>query len=367
MGGSQVLELLARGIAVGAFLGMASLVLRGGASPARVTGALFAFAAAAHTLTQWPGAEIATALGWLMPMVRAFSVAGAGLFWAFVSELFEDGATLDWRRFAPAALLLTIGVGTLYAPQPQVLMFAHKIVGGALIVHALFLVASGWRNDLVESRRRLRGPILALALVYALAVNSVEAGELLVGSASALSPLGAGALMVLGLLSLAAFGQADADLFGPAVGAPGRPSAGKAPPDVAEVALEARPNLSGADRGAVDKLERFMAEERPYREEGLTIAALALRLKVPEHKLRRLINQGLGYRNFNDFLNRWRLAEVKAALADPAQAQVPVATIALDAGFGSLGPFNRAFKAETGLTPSAYRARALSSAPNPGA
>jgi AraC-like DNA-binding protein len=58
-------------------------------------------------------------------------------------------------------------------------------------------------------------------------------------------------------------------------------------------------------------------------------------------------------------VNRWRLTDAKAALADPGQASVPVSTIALDAGFGSLGPFNRAFKAETGLTPSEYRAQAL--------
>jgi AraC-like DNA-binding protein len=42
-------------------------------------------------------------------------------------------------------------------------------------------------------------------------------------------------------------------------------------------------------------------------------------------------------------------------LADPGQAEVPILTIALDAGFGSIGPFNRAFKAQTGLTPSEYR------------
>jgi len=34
---------------------------------------------------------------------------------------------------------------------------------------------------------------------------------------------------------------------------------------------------------------------------------------------------------------------------------VPVITIAMDAGFQSLGPFNRAFKATTGVTPTEYR------------
>jgi AraC-like DNA-binding protein len=39
---------------------------------------------------------------------------------------------------------------------------------------------------------------------------------------------------------------------------------------------------------------------------------------------------------------------------------VPVLTIALDAGFQSIGPFNRAFKTETGLTPTEYRKQAES-------
>jgi AraC-like DNA-binding protein len=34
---------------------------------------------------------------------------------------------------------------------------------------------------------------------------------------------------------------------------------------------------------------------------------------------------------------------------------VPILTIGLDAGFQSIDPFNRAFKAKTGMTPSEYR------------
>jgi AraC-like DNA-binding protein len=79
---------------------------------------------------------------------------------------------------------------------------------------------------------------------------------------------------------------------------------------------------------------------------------------MPEYRLRGLINDGLGHRNFNAFLNRYRLDDAKAALADPHQAEVPVLTIALDAGFQSLAPFNRAFKADTGLTPTEFRRRA---------
>nr|WP_246312359.1 helix-turn-helix domain-containing protein [Aquabacterium terrae] len=98
-----------------------------------------------------------------------------------------------------------------------------------------------------------------------------------------------------------------------------------------------------------------MHDERLYRQPGLTIGALANRLAVPEYRLRRLVNQRLGQRNFNSWLNGYRIADVRAALADPAQAEVPVLTLAMDAGFTSLGPFNRAFKAETGTTPTEYR------------
>jgi len=120
--------------------------------------------------------------------------------------------------------------------------------------------------------------------------------------------------------------------------------------------------LEPDDRPLVAALERLMTVERLYRQEGLTIGKLAQRQGLPEYRLRRLINQGLGYRNFAAFLNGYRLADARAALADPAQASVPILTIALDAGYSSLGPFNRSFKAEIGLTPSDFRRRALGEA-----
>jgi hypothetical protein len=110
-----MLELLARGAAVGAFVGLA-LVMARGLTPARLTGALFCLAAAAHTLTQLP--QSATALGWAWPPIWALSVMGAGLFWAFVLELFEDRSTLMLGQFAPALLLLLLGlVGALAPPS----------------------------------------------------------------------------------------------------------------------------------------------------------------------------------------------------------------------------------------------------------
>ena len=102
-------------------------------------------------------------------------------------------------------------------------------------------------------------------------------------------------------------------------------------------------------------LKHAFDTDRVYREEGLTIGRLAARLKTREHVLRRVINRGLGYSNFNAFLHAWRIDEACERLAREDQDHLPVLTIALDVGFGSVGPFNRAFKQRTGMTPTAWR------------
>lgn len=109
-------------------------------------------------------------------------------------------------------------------------------------------------------------------------------------------------------------------------------------------------------RHALDMLAAVRAQQL-HRRPGLTIGELAQALKLPEHRLRQLINQELGFRNFNAFLNRLRLDEVAGRLRDPAQDGVAITTIALDAGYASLGPFNRAFRDAHGLTPSEFRRR----------
>ena len=351
MDDAEILEVLARGAAAGVFLGLAVVIGRGGYSPARGTGALFCLAAAAHTLTQLSRIELA--LGWAWLPIWALSVMGAGLFWAFATQLFEDRQRVAVRRFAPAIALLTLGAVAAVTPAAasRALWLAHNLFGAALMTHVFFVIAAGWRGDLVEARRRLRGPILAAAALYAMAVIAVQILELLWRPADVLSPIAAAALLILSLAAIGMLLQADPELFAP----PAKPRPAEAP-------LSDMPAPSGEDAKIVGKLDRLMRGERTYREENLSSAALGVRVGVPEYKLRRLINRQLGHRNFNAYLNQWRLAEVAQALADPDQRDVPISTIALDAGFQSLGPFNRAFKAETGLTPTAFRAQALAGA-----
>ena len=98
-----------------------------------------------------------------------------------------------------------------------------------------------------------------------------------------------------------------------------------------------------------------MEEQKIYKKEGLTIRELAELMNEQEYRLRRLINGQLGFRNFNDFLNQYRINNACEILSDPAQTRKTILEIAYDLGYQSIGPFNKAFKDLKGATPTAYR------------
>ena len=102
-----------------------------------------------------------------------------------------------------------------------------------------------------------------------------------------------------------------------------------------------------------------MENDKLYQQEGLTIAGFAQHLSIHEYKLRNLINGELNYRNFNDFLNFYRIREVTENLSQPESSNTPVLTLALESGFRSLSSFNKAFKATHGITPTEFRKKTL--------
>jgi AraC-like DNA-binding protein len=128
----------------------------------------------------------------------------------------------------------------------------------------------------------------------------------------------------------------------------------------AEPAIATEETIDPRDKELLGQLISAMETDKVYREAGLTIRDLAERLNTPEHRLRVLINQGLGYRNFSAFLNSYRIDAIKAEFADPEKARIPVLTLAMDVGYNSLAPFNRAFRTTEGMTPTAYRQQLLS-------
>ena len=86
----------------------------------------------------------------------------------------------------------------------------------------------------------------------------------------------------------------------------------------------------------------------------LKVLDLSSALGEPEFKVSQCITGVMGYQNFNRLVNAYRIEQAKTALRENRERQI--LTIALDCGFNSIGPFNRAFKEEAGMTPRQYRA-----------
>jgi AraC-like DNA-binding protein len=117
----------------------------------------------------------------------------------------------------------------------------------------------------------------------------------------------------------------------------------------------AAPAIVEPDTRLLDRLRNLMDAERVYRDPELTFAAFVARMGAPEPAVRRLVNQALGHRHFRSFLNTYRVADARVALADPMRANDKMVAIAFDAGFASLASFNRAFKEIEGRPPSDFR------------
>jgi AraC-like DNA-binding protein len=98
----------------------------------------------------------------------------------------------------------------------------------------------------------------------------------------------------------------------------------------------------------------LMTKERPYRDPDLTLPALAERLDTTPHKLSEVLNTELS-QTFYDFVNSYRVEEVRRRLAASESKHLNVLTLAMDAGFASKSTFNQVFKKQTGQTPSTYR------------
>ena len=105
----------------------------------------------------------------------------------------------------------------------------------------------------------------------------------------------------------------------------------------------------------VVEIQNLMKDQHFYTEHGLTIRRVAEALDQKEYMVRQAINRELGYRNFNQFLNAYRIREASRRLLDGETRRLPVLTIAIDVGYASLAPFNKAFKAAHGMTPTEYR------------
>jgi AraC-like DNA-binding protein len=295
-------------------------------------------------------AYVLATTGWdFKPSVSRFFLsifAGStpGLFWLFARTWFNDKARIEkW----PVALILLsvfniVAMQLSYERNDTINLLTGVLFRVGMLAFAVAGLWEAWRGregDLIEVRRRIRPRIVAAVGIYVIVIAFVEIAVFNYRAPVWLARSVGSSIAVITLAFCGAmFGMRQHELFGASPRA-----ATSAPAHSVDIAF-------------TERLLAFMQIEMPHRDEQMTISKLAALLGEQEYRLRRHINGALGYRNFAAFLNGYRLAEVKAALADPTQRDVPIITIALDAGFGSLGPFNRAFREAEDMTPREYRA-----------
>ncbi len=344
--GWAVLDAMLRGGAIALFLLLASLFARDWRrSLAARLGALLTLGGACYVSLIAIDTHFGFGNPWRLPLHLA-SLATPALFWPFAAAWFDDEFELRWYHVAFVIGTAAAGYISnyfLFAMNYNVfvLLLGWRSLSVIAIVLGLRATLKGWSADLVEARRRVR---IALVFAVAVAILWVVMAELLTRGwppPPEWRAMNAASMLILAIVvALATLGWRDPALLA----APAKPVDAPHRPEADDSLLLAR-------------LDADMRHERLYRQDGLTITAVAARLGVPEYRLRRAINQGLGARNFNAYLNGFRLDEARQALADPQQREVPILTIALDAGFGSLAPFNRAFREAEGCTPTEYRAK----------
>lgn len=277
--------------------------------------------------------------------VILMAIVVPALFWYFANAVFEDDfAPRLWIRWLVVATAL-LGFASFCAntnPEqacrvafisvPNWIANTAKLLW---VVAAFFAVLKDWHADLVESRRRLRLLIVVAGGCYMGVIIIVELG--LKGSITPVVELVNVSVLLLALSALCVYFLT------------------LNPTNVFTTMAKSTPQSGQKISPMATELVALMERERAYALDPLTVETLADRLRTQPHRLRQVINGELGYRNFNAFINLYRIREVAGRLEQAEFRNTPLLTLALDAGFRSLAPFNRSFKDHFHTTPSEYR------------
>ena len=302
-------------------------------------GALFAAAALSFCLARLLGDRLGLASD-------LFTVAGSatcGWSWLLSRALFR--APAGRREFWPLGLVLALVAADAFhylrgdpaAPFARMIFNAETLVSSTLLLLAMIEPLKDLHRGMPRPEWRFRAAFAAgYAMLLAIAVIGIDGAA--PGSAAALW----GGTIKAACAALALAGTGLAIRFRGTHPLPQKRGA-------------KRRSAIADEKDLSERLVAMIRDEAVYTQPELRIADLARRLGEAEYKVTHCITGPLGFRNFNHMINHVRIAAAKRKLADASFDRLPVLTIALDCGFGSIGPFNRAFKADTGMTPVHFR------------
>ena len=344
------LETAIRLIVIGQQLLIAAVILAGvGSRAPRFSGVFLMLSFIGYVYMSDPALPDAIPL--ISPVTALLAIIVPYCLWLFARAVFE--APRPHPVIVLSCVLIVAGMWFIFLAGESVPELVQRtanpvsrVVALFIIGHAVWITLKGRPDDLVENRRTFR---LFFVVVVSIQMAAVLVAELVLAGSAAPAWLDMTNVVIIEVMTLG--------LAIPMLQPNGEFFESEQASNTERIQQEAS-GLGAAERVYRQKLLDLM-DEGYFRETGLTIPMLAGKLDYPEHQLRRLINGHLGFRNFTAFLNSYRLAEAKKLLSDPEKARTPVLTIALELGYASLGPFNRSFKAMTGMTPTDYRRQQL--------
>ena len=273
------------------------------------------------------------------------------LFWLLCQLLFAYRSRINrywmvialYSIFAPitASLLGALGVNdsnSLWSGNLHTGYLEYMVIG-----HGLWVIFTNWSNDMVENRRQSRAlMVTVLGLTLFLMLLSEDAGS---GFAILLPTTVILMSFIIGFVLLQRQAQIVYKLA--------TKRAVEKFVDTQQVHNKRlQEHKVGEDSKANKNLHQLMASGF-YRTEKLTLKKLSKTLGLSEYKVRAIINDELGYRNFNDYLNKLRIAEASDRLK--TEPETPVLNIAFDLGYLHVSSFNRAFREIMAQTPTDYR------------
>ncbi len=272
------------------------------------------------------------------------------LFLLFVQTIFIDGFKLHRRHLLTYAAFIAVDfilINTIiYIGQVReqqlfdilyrlliVILFSLTILIEAFCV---FKIIKDWGADLIEKRRRFRLITLLILIIYDLnwMIGEVLSQFFDLESYYYFQTI---AEITVILLLAARLIKTDHAFF-----------------ETFPIQTNSSKKLINVNTNQpyLNHLKQLMEEKKVFRLENQSIGVLAGELKMQEYKLRQLINQELGYRNFKDFINHYRMEEAKELLK---KTEMQILNISMEVGFGSIASFNRIFKKRMNLAPSQYR------------
>lgn len=289
---------------------------------------------------------------------QRFTHAVPAVIWILAYKLFADNQRAPmgvWLLIASYQIVLAIlpFIGESGDRIPTSISRVAYIIMFGIGLHVIIMALEGRADDLILKRRRLRVPFaVGVGFICALLFGSVLFVSVL--SPDVASNLGRSTFIIciasifvltltvnLVMVSLfrgtPEFDQLinwDSKNIMPTVPAPSR--------------RRHNPHT-------VKKIIDLMEVEKIFQDPELTFTLLAKKISVKEHNLRKVINSGMGYRNFNQFLNNYRIREACQLFIGEENHELSISTVAFQVGYATLSSFNKAFKEITGVTPSAFR------------